>query len=167
MDLNWEAIGAIGELFGATAVILTLIYLAIQIRQNTQNARDAAVLNAISDFAHGTEELNRDPELVKIWFSGWVDFQALDQLEKQRFALYLTSTFHRYEIVLYQARHGKLDELAVTGLWSQMRYAFEGPGTREWWKGGRYLFNPEFQEYCDLLVAEIESRSRAQPGAAG
>jgi len=165
VDLNWEAIGAIGEVFGATAVILTLVYLAVQIRQNTQNGRDSAVLNAISDFAHGTDELNRDPELVRIWFEGRINFQELDQLEKQRFALYLTSAFHRYEIVLYQARRGKLDELAVTGLRSQMRYAFEGPGTREWWRGSRFLFNPEFQEYCDSLVTEIESRTSTQSRA--
>ena len=43
------------------------------------DGRDTAVLNAISDFAHGTEELNRDPELVRIWFEGvnadnWVRF---------------------------------------------------------------------------------------------
>ena len=39
MDLNWEAIGAIGEILGATAVFASLIYLASQIRQNTRTAR--------------------------------------------------------------------------------------------------------------------------------
>ena len=33
--MNWEAIGAIGELAGAIGVIVTLVYLAIQIRQNS------------------------------------------------------------------------------------------------------------------------------------
>jgi hypothetical protein len=40
--MNWEAIGAIGELFGALAVVLTLIYLATQVRQNTLAMRVAA-----------------------------------------------------------------------------------------------------------------------------
>ncbi len=34
--MNWEAIGAIGEIIGAMAVFLTLVYLALQIRQNTK-----------------------------------------------------------------------------------------------------------------------------------
>lgn len=33
--MNWEAIGAVGEALGSIAVLVTLIYLAIQIRQNT------------------------------------------------------------------------------------------------------------------------------------
>ena len=35
--MNWEAIGAIGEVLGAAAVVVTLGYLAVQIRQNTHN----------------------------------------------------------------------------------------------------------------------------------
>ncbi len=34
--MNWDALGAIGELIGAVAVLLTLIYLAIQSRQNNE-----------------------------------------------------------------------------------------------------------------------------------
>jgi hypothetical protein len=37
--MNWEAIGAIGEILGAVGVIVTLAYLAFQIRQNTQGLR--------------------------------------------------------------------------------------------------------------------------------
>ena len=155
--MNWEIVGSTGEWAGAIAVVVTLYYLARQIRQSTEGGRDAAVLSAISDFAHATEELNRDPELVRIWFEGRKDFQNLAQIEKQRFALYLTSTFHRYEVVLYQARQGKLDELAVKGLWAQMEYAFEGQGTRDWWKESRRLFNPEFQAYCDSMISKIDS----------
>ncbi len=35
--INWEAIGAIGELMGATAVVVTLLYLVKQIKQNTES----------------------------------------------------------------------------------------------------------------------------------
>jgi hypothetical protein len=38
--MNWEAIGAIGETVGALAVILTLIYLAFQIRYSKNATLD-------------------------------------------------------------------------------------------------------------------------------
>jgi hypothetical protein len=41
--MNWEAIGAVGETVGALAVLVTLVYLAVQIRQNTKAVRAAAV----------------------------------------------------------------------------------------------------------------------------
>ena len=37
--MNWEAIGAVAEVCGALAVLVTLIYLAVQIRQQNQVAR--------------------------------------------------------------------------------------------------------------------------------
>lgn len=40
--MNWDAVAAIGELVGAVAVLITLVYLATQIRQNTQAMRRQA-----------------------------------------------------------------------------------------------------------------------------
>ena len=46
--MNWEAIGATGEVVGAVAVFATLVYLAIQIRQNTASLK-ASSHHAITD----------------------------------------------------------------------------------------------------------------------
>jgi len=46
--VDWNAIGAIGEVVGATGVIATLIYLSVQIRQNTKAVRGAA-LDAVTE----------------------------------------------------------------------------------------------------------------------
>ena len=46
--MNWEAAGAIGEIISALAVFLTLIYLALQIRQNTKAVRASAIDASIS-----------------------------------------------------------------------------------------------------------------------
>ena len=35
--MNWDALGAIGELIGAVAVIATLVYVAAQVRENTKS----------------------------------------------------------------------------------------------------------------------------------
>jgi hypothetical protein len=40
--MNWESIGAIGEVGGAIGVVVTLIYLAGQLRQNTNALRSAS-----------------------------------------------------------------------------------------------------------------------------
>ena len=42
--MNWEAISAVGELIGALAVLVTLIYLATQLRQNTDQAKQANMI---------------------------------------------------------------------------------------------------------------------------
>jgi type III secretory pathway lipoprotein EscJ len=46
--MNWEAIGAIGEWVGAVAVLATLIYLAVQIKQNTRQLKSNSLQNMAS-----------------------------------------------------------------------------------------------------------------------
>ena len=41
--MNWEAISAIGEIVGALAVVITLVYLAIQVREQNRESRAAAI----------------------------------------------------------------------------------------------------------------------------
>ena len=45
--MNWEAIGAVGEVLGAVGVIATLGYLAVQIRQNTRTVKSSAYQSAV------------------------------------------------------------------------------------------------------------------------
>jgi hypothetical protein len=59
--LNWDAIGAVGELVGAAAVVVTVGYLALQIRNETTRARTEArrarsnrVSTAYADLADST-----------------------------------------------------------------------------------------------------------------
>ncbi len=48
--MNWEAIAAIGQVAGAAAVMFTLIYLAVQIRQNTAAVATATYEGTMSGF---------------------------------------------------------------------------------------------------------------------
>ena len=41
--MNWDAIGAIGEIIGAIAVVATLFYLAIQVRETRKDAKLSAI----------------------------------------------------------------------------------------------------------------------------
>ena len=57
--MNWDAIGAVGEILGAAAVVLSLVYLATQIRQGTSATRtatrDAAMAQSLSFFEQGLD----------------------------------------------------------------------------------------------------------------
>lgn len=147
--MNWEAIGAIGEILGAIAVLLTLAYLAAQIRQNTNSVRTSTFQQVVSDMAHAIEQLNQNADLNRIWYAGLRDFEGLEQLEKQRFATYITSILRRYENILYQSREGTLDSSNLEGLIGQMSGIMSSPGTQVWWSRARGLFNTELQDHVD------------------
>ena len=70
IEVNWAAIGAIGELIGGAAVIATLIYLAIQLRQNTKGIRAQSYYNVVSGKNALYREMASDKELFNILAQG-------------------------------------------------------------------------------------------------
>jgi hypothetical protein len=64
--MNWEALGAIGEIVGAVAVVLTLGYLAVQIRQNTLSNRSTFHFQAITEFTRMHEQVFGSPDNARL-----------------------------------------------------------------------------------------------------
>jgi hypothetical protein len=50
--MNWEALGAIAEFLGAIAVLITLLYLARQIRQNRDSVESASAETVLSNISN-------------------------------------------------------------------------------------------------------------------
>jgi hypothetical protein len=150
--VSLEDLGNLGELVGAIGVIVTLIYLAVQIRHNTHTVRTSTFHEAIRDFADAIDQLGRDAELTRIWYAGLRDLDSLATEERQRFATYLTSVLRRYENIVYQTQHGTLDERAWVGIREHLRYVFSQPGTVAWWSRARNLFNPELQDFIETQI---------------
>ena len=68
--MNWEAIGAVGEMLGASGVVITLAYLAVQLKQNTRTVRsNSATAHTQAGQAHLTA-LTQNAEVNKLFWSG-------------------------------------------------------------------------------------------------
>ena len=115
--MNWEAAGAIGELLGALAVLATLVYLAVQVRQSKEllekNERVALseVYRARLDILACRIELESRPEHIdaveKYLGSGW---ESLNNREKRNLqSVALLDSAHQ-DFNLYQEELGLLDE---------------------------------------------------------
>ena len=64
--MNWDAIGAISEILAAIAVVVTLIYLAKQIRQNSQTVEISALRDTTEQWNRWSEVLATSPQLAEI-----------------------------------------------------------------------------------------------------
>jgi hypothetical protein len=65
--MNWEAIGAIGEIIGAAAVVVTLAYFALQIRHAQQAAADTSRLNRGVGIRELLATMASDDEMRDAW----------------------------------------------------------------------------------------------------
>ena len=97
--MNWEAIGAIGEIIGAVGVIITLGYLAYQIRQNTaqleQNERTsiaAAVSVSATNYRENRRHIYTNRDVANVVLRGMSDPNSLDEIDQYRFRLIIQNT---------------------------------------------------------------------------
>jgi hypothetical protein len=86
MPLNWEAISAIGQIVGAIAVVISLIYLAREIRSNAHATRRAAMRSLLEAFNQLAQQLSSHSDLTELWLRGVHDLESLEGVDLRRFS---------------------------------------------------------------------------------
>lgn len=134
--MNWDAIGAMAEVIGVVAIIASLIYVAIQIRQNTQITRANIINETNTDAQRIPEIIAQDAELAAIYHKGThgqsltgtdlVRFQALVEM----YVLWFENADTQFAADLwYQEK--ELDDV-VDYLSEEVLPFFSTPEVREW-----------------------------------
>jgi hypothetical protein len=136
--MNWDAVGAISEIVGVVAIIASLIYVAVQIRQNTDIARATIVHETSVSFSRFHELLAADAELADIYIRG-VRGEDLTEIETRRFIslieitmAYLEDVDHQYKSDLYFDEEDDIDLILYVA--PTYREFFCSPLFRKWWK---------------------------------
>ena len=83
--MNWDAIGAVGEILGALAVFVSLIYLALQVHQNNKQLQLQALMDAIEKHVSKYAEATESPENAENFRAGLRDFNGLPINERAKF----------------------------------------------------------------------------------
>lgn len=148
--MDWEAIGAAGEVLGAAGVIATLAYLAMQIRQNTRALR-AASIDSMTNIANDIRtSLFKDPEITAIYVNGLKDVAALNEVESERFRLLMTNAVWALWNAYTQAQLG--DTQSWDAQKPLLRRFLSQPGGEWYWKTYKAEFSVEFQAEVDLIL---------------
>ena len=156
-----QDLGNIGDFLGGLGVVVTLLYLARQIRQNTKSVESAAFQAVTRDVADSIAELSRDPELSRIVFDGLREFESFSREDRRRFATYMASLLRRYENLLEQTRLGNIEPASWEGVAREFTRLFALPGTRAWWSRGRVAFNQALCEHINRCIVSVEGRGAA------
>jgi len=161
-----QDLGSIGELVAAIATVATLVYLAVQIRQNTKSVRSAAFQSAQRDLGDKLDSLAQDPELLRVFFDGNRDFESFSREDRRRYATFMVGMFRRYETLLYHTRLGNIEQGQWEGPLSELHNIFRHPGARAWWVGAKGSFNRELRNFIDREVLDSETGTPAAQQAA-
>jgi len=144
-----DALGNIGDLLGGVGVIVTLIYLAFQIRQNTLATRSAAYQAAVVATSAWVQDVGTDCESTRILQAGMYDYESLNALERAQFALIIAAFFRNLENIHFQFVSGAIDESLWSGWAHRINDIMSSPGVQGWWANSKDFFSPAFQRIVD------------------
>jgi hypothetical protein len=162
--MNWEAISAIGEIVSAIAVFISLIYLAIQIRQNTRQIVNSIDATRLSAFERNIESGNRtreffltNPELSELYNRGCKSYISLNESEKFNFGLMVRNVFASIQGGYIRQRLLNHDPAGFVGISQVVDEIISAPGVREFLKIHKLDWRPEFKHFVDERLQAISN----------
>ena len=150
-SVNWDAIGAFAELFGALGVLTSLFYLATQLKFSAAETRDATIQSIMELAIHFRAESYRG-ELAEIRMKANSN-QTLSPLELVKFEGYLSALFELTELVFVQHRKGKLDSEYFDAWELRTKAAMSVSLIQQFWSKTKLGYRRSFVEFIDELMS--------------
>ncbi len=150
--MNLESLGNIGEFIGGLAVIVTLTYLAFQVRQGTKTLRANSAHELTENILRASATL-LEPGNAELYLRGARSYSSLTPEEKLRFGLMLGLFLGRFDTVLEYRERGMVDDEYVEWQTDTMRLIFSNPGVREFWESGPLTLTRRVQVWLEENTA--------------
>jgi hypothetical protein len=157
--MNWDAISAIGEVIGAAGVIISLLYLALQIRHSSRTAEDSAIRDTFAAVGVQLSAMVESPN-ADVLLKGLVEYKSLSGKEKFVFDSLLGSLMVLVEssFISHEA-HLMTDETMENWSCYLRPRLLAYPRVQDWWGETKDVYVPAAQQWVDrqIAIADLSS----------
>lgn len=146
-----------GEIAGALGVVASLLYLAVQVRQNARHVRSSAADTAVATLVNWLSPLLQNPDSWDVFWRGSLDLEGLSEQDRTRFLPMAFLWLKTVEGVYLKYHDGFLDPPVWEG-WSVILHSYnQHPGIRAYWEERRPAFAASFGEWMDSAPKESQN----------
>jgi hypothetical protein len=163
-SVNWEALGTIAQLVGAAGVILSLVYVGTEIRQNTRQVEVATRVQRLAQLDASFETFSRqrllvagDSEVARIWLTGVEDPTGLSPVERFRFESMLGDFLNASQVLYARVEEGELYSEVWKDLLISLQPLLQRPGVATFWKASKREFRTAFVAAVDSSLGKTET----------
>lgn len=160
---NWEAISAIGQMVGALGVVVSLVFVGLQIRAETRARRNFTLQQEYRAQSEFQRALGLNGDAASIYYRGMRDPSALSELEFVRFSLLTDSLFRGFEATLHYAEEGELDKDIYNGLRFTMEDLLAYPGVRAIWQLRKHQHGKELHDFIESRLGKVQEPRIYEP----
>ena len=149
-------LGALGEFLGSIGVIVTLIYLAIQIRQSSAATRAQAVQSTSDAMIQISLAQTSDDPWADLFGKAGIDYYALSAHERNRVGWFWFALMRGEETLFHLYVDGNAPETTWEAHEGAIRQNAKSVGFRQWWRENPYPFTRPFSTLVDDLLKQAE-----------
>ena len=164
--MNWEAMGAIGEVIGAAGVIFTLAYLAVQVRQNTAAVKVSTHQNQMGVTVPVNNSIANDEKVAALIAQANVDYESLKPGEKIQLR-YLYVNYYNLWHNAYWSHREKLLPNYTWILWNNGMGGVmsEQIAARKAWDEIHNMYDRDFQDHVNKVIEALQLTDEVGYGA--
>ena len=152
--MSLEQFYYVSQIIASTAVLASLIYLALQTRQTARNQR-AQMNQARSEWIRESFAKYIDPQFAPVFNAGIAGDPAMDDAQCERFALFATSELMGFEEVMRQWRDGMIDENRWRSTQFNLKRTVTWPGYHAAFELRRAYWDREFVTIVDDALLNV------------
>lgn len=157
--MNWDAINAVSQLISSIAVVVSVLYLAVQLRSSTRVARVAAMDAAAAALRDVTKPFMENAELGRLWRIGLEDLDALSAEEQARFFHAAHQFLKALETIHYHYVYGLLDPQLWEGWRELLQHYVASPGISYYLSVRGGVFSERFCKFISELEPVPERKT--------
>ncbi len=155
-----QDLGSLGEFVGALGVVISLIYLAQQMRQNTTSVRAASFNSMTENSIRLLEYAIRDGDFTDFLHRAESNPSTLSPNEMVRWNAYMTAVYRHFGNLVYQYRVGALDRQMWQSYRDTLKQHLSTPSWRAWFEENRAMFSSSLVDLVDRIASELEAEER-------
>lgn len=152
--MTFATISSLLAIAANLAVIVSLVFVGVQVRMGVRMLRDAAVRNHNEKHQSISKALYENAQLCELWARGGKDGVAsLSEGERVQFVNFYSFALRVWEELYLQSRNGVMDSTLWAANIQVLRDAHQLRGAQDVWAIRKHLFTPDFQEFYESYAA--------------
>lgn len=143
----------IAEVVGGLAVVIGLVFVGMELRQNTLIERVTATQALSINYENAVDALGKDTETACIYVRGINGLDNLNGIERYRFFVLWFHVLRAAEQLHFYSLEGMVDTRIWRGYERQLDEIFRLSGVQQYWQLRKDWYSDEFQRFADEIIA--------------
>ena len=154
MKLKLAELANIAEVIGAFAVVVSLIYVGVQVDDSNSAVRSASVNDANVSVQEWYMQIGSDKQTSRLFYSALMSDEAMSNEDEFQFIMMFHGVFLAFQNSYLMAEEGTIDSELVKGLTGAILAVKDTPGMKRYWRQRRTTLHPRFVRYVDELLQQ-------------